>query len=66
MTDPADLRRLLAGEAPIPAPAWLAAQATVDYEAELVSLVGSAAAPGRVAVEVAASAPARDQVAGQL
>ena len=38
---------------------------TLD-EAELVSLVGSAAAPGRVAVEVAASAPARDRVAGQL
>src|SRR5215207_9162911 len=38
---------------------------TLD-EAELVSLVGSAAAPGRVAVEVAASAPARDRVAGPL
>src|SRR5215204_2145094 len=35
---------------------------TLD-EAELVSLVGSAAAPGRVAVEVAARAPARDRVA---
>jgi cell division protease FtsH len=35
-------------------------------EAELVSLVGSAAAPGRVAVEVAASASPRDRVAGPL
>jgi cell division protease FtsH len=35
-------------------------------EAELVSLVGSAAAPGRVAVEVAAGASHRDRVAGPL
>ena len=38
---------------------------TLD-EAELVSLVGSATAPGRVAVEVAASASPRDRVAGPL
>jgi len=31
-----------------------------------VSLVGSAAAPGRVAVEVAASASPRDRVTGPL
>jgi acetyl-CoA synthetase len=30
----ADLRTLLAGEAPIPAPRWLAEQAPVDYDAE--------------------------------